>query len=236
MRPPSPPHEQNSGPSPPQRDLPLFTARATTLFRAALCAGALCIAGAAFAVYSYYHSPAWNRVGYAPGQPVLFSHRHHTVELRIDCRYCHAGVETSAFAGMPATHTCLDCHSQLFTDTPLLQPVVASAANRTPLIWNRVNRLPDHVYFNHSIHLAKGIGCTTCHGEIGGTALATKGEPLTMRWCLDCHRHPAAKIRPRRELFAATTPPLHSAAERAQLLNDYHVDQPHLTDCSTCHR
>jgi hypothetical protein len=161
---------------------PLFSARATTLHRIALAAVALLIAGSGLSLYAYYHSGYWNRVGFAPAQPVLFSHRHHAAELRIDCRNCHATVETSAFAGMPSTQTCLSCHSQIFTDTPMLRPVVQSAARNAPLAWNRVTRLPDHVYFDHGIHIRKGVGCTTCHGEIGTMALTAKGEPLTMRW------------------------------------------------------
>lgn len=166
------------------------------------------LASAAYGVFEYYHSPYWNRVGYAPQQPVLFSHRHHAGELGIDCRYCHDTVEKSAFAGMPSTHTCMTCHSQVFTDTALLRPVVLSAERLAPLHWTRVNSLPDHVYFNHSIHLAKGVGCTTCHGEIGNMPLTAKGESLSMRWCVDCHRDPGPRLRPPSEVFAATwTPP-----------------------------
>jgi hypothetical protein len=189
-----------------------------------------------YAVLQYYHSPYWNGLGLRRSQPVLFSHRHHAGELRIDCRYCHATVETSAFAGMPATATCLSCHSQLFTNTRMLQPVVTSAALGQPLRWARVNALPDHVYFDHSIHLAKGVGCTTCHGQVGQMPLMAKGETLTMRWCVDCHRDPGPRLRPRQELFAPTWSPPPAEARRAEALRrEYQVHAQPLTNCSTCH-
>ena len=222
-------------PSPPRR--PPFSPRATTVFRVSLVAGGLGLASAGYATWQYYHSPYWNRIGFAPGQPVLFSHRHHAGELRLDCRNCHSTVESSAFAGMPSTHTCLACHSQIFTDTAMLQPVVASGASDQPLAWTRVTALPDYVYFNHSIHLAKGVGCTTCHGDVGNLALMAKTQPLTMRWCVDCHRDPGPRLQPREELFSPHPPPARrSPAEAAALLATYGVHREHLTNCSTCHR
>jgi Cytochrome c7 and related cytochrome c len=214
---------------------PRFKPRSTTFFRVTLLAGGLVIASTALGILQYYHSPYWNRIGLAPEQPVLFSHRHHAGELRIDCRFCHATAETSAFAGMPATQTCLNCHSQIFTDTAMLQPVVRSATENQPLAWARVTDLPDHVFFNHSIHLAKGVSCTTCHGELGRMALTAKAEPLNMRWCLDCHRDPLPRLQPRAALFAATK----ETARTRQLSRDftraYMVHPQHLTNCSTCH-
>lgn len=184
----------------------------------------------------YYHSSYWTGLGVRRQQPVMFSHRHHAGELGIDCRYCHATVETSAFAGMPSTHTCLTCHSQLFTDTPMLRPVVASGTRDQPLAWTRVNSLPDHVYFNHRIHVAKGVGCTTCHGEVGEMPLTAKGAPLTMRWCLDCHRDPAPNLRPREEIFDATwRPPADQVQRGRALATAYQVHTSTLTNCSTCH-
>jgi hypothetical protein len=146
-------------------------------------------------------------VGFAPDQPVLFSHRHHAGELRIDCRYCHTGVESSPFAGLPSTQTCLSCHSQLFTRTAMLRPVVASLAEGAPLRWNRVTDLPSFVYFDHSIHVAKGVACARCHGDVATMALTAKAERVDMRWCLDCHRNPPLATHP-----------------------------AHLTNCTTCHR
>jgi hypothetical protein len=221
---------------PPSFDGPLFQPRATTIFRVAIAGALLLLVSTASAVLQYYYSPYWNAVGLRPRQPVLFSHRHHAGELHLDCRYCHATVETSAFAGMPSTNTCLTCHSQIFTSTPMLQPVVASAVRNEPLAWQRVNALPDHVYFNHSIHVAKGVGCTTCHGQVGAMPLMTKGEPLTMRWCLDCHRDPAPRLRPHDEVFAPTwTPPSDQPERGRALMTEYHVHTTQLTSCSTCH-
>lgn len=217
-------------------DGPLFRPRSTTIFRVVIALVLLGVASTGYAVLQYYHSPYWNWVGFRRDQPVLFSHRHHAGELGIDCRYCHATVETSAFAGMPSTNTCLTCHSQIFTTTPMLRPVVESAARDEPLRWTRVNALPDHVYFNHSIHIAKGVGCTTCHGQIGDMPLTEKGESLTMRWCLDCHRDPAPNLRPRDEVFAPTwSPPADQAARGRALAAQYQVHTTQLTNCSTCH-
>lgn len=175
---------------------------------------ALLGASSAYAVFQYYHSPYWHRVGLAPDQPVLFSHRHHAGELRIDCRFCHATVETSASAGLPATQTCLNCHSQIFADTALLRPVIASATSQQPLVWSRVTRLPDHVFFDHSSHVSKGVSCAACHGDVARMALTAKARPLDMRECLSCHRDPAAAVP------AGMTGEIHGRP---------------LTNCSTCH-
>jgi len=214
---------------------PLFSAQATTLFRVSLVCAVLLVGGSGFLVAAYYRSDYWTVIGFAPDQPVLFSHRHHAGELRIDCRYCHTAVETSAFAGLPSTQTCLSCHSQIFTDTAMLGPVVRSAAQNVPLQWNRVTRLPDHVYFDHGIHVSKGVGCVSCHGEVGAMALTAKAEPLTMRWCLDCHRDPGPRLRPPAELFSATTLPATSLGQQQELLRHYEVRRENLTNCSTCH-
>jgi hypothetical protein len=222
---------------PPAERRPLFRPAATTLFRLALASIALLAVTGGYAAFQYYHSPYWNRIGFAPAQPVLFSHRHHAGELRIDCRNCHATVETSAFAGLPTTHTCLACHSQVFTDTTLLRPVVRSASENRPLHWTRVTRLPDHVFFNHSIHLAKGVACTTCHGDVGDMALTATARPMTMRWCLDCHRDPGPRLQARDALLFAPRahPRPADAAAGAALVRAYHIDRTHLTNCSTCH-
>jgi hypothetical protein len=214
---------------------PLFSARATTLFRVALAAGVFLLMGAGFIAWAYHHSDYWNEIGFAPIQPVLFSHRHHAGELRIDCRFCHATAETSAFAGMPSTQTCLNCHSQIFTPTPMLQPVIQSAVRNVPLQWNRVTHLPDHVFFDHRIHVNKGVGCTTCHGDVGRMALTAKAEPLTMRWCLDCHRDPGPRLRPASEIFAAVSPIAPAHGSHAELLHRYEIHPGNLTNCSTCH-
>jgi hypothetical protein len=215
--------------------VPLFSAGATTLLRVSIAGIALlCLASGTLA-YAYFESSYWNRQGVAPLQPILFSHRHHAAELRIDCRNCHSTVETGAFAGMPSTHTCLTCHSQIFTSTSMIRPLVDSAASDVPLQWNRVNRLPSHVYFNHSIHVAKGVGCITCHGEVGKTALMMKAEPLTMRWCIDCHQDPAPRLSEQSELFDAVRPAHPAKRTPAELSAFYHVRTDTLTNCSTCH-
>ncbi len=220
----------------PHRARPLFTPAATTLFRVAILGGLLFLTGLGVTVYGFYHSPYWDDIGIAPPQPVLFSHRHHVGELGIDCRNCHSGVETSAFAGLPPTQTCLSCHSQIFTTTSLLKPVVDSAVSNSPLVWTRVTRLPDHVYFNHSIHVNKGVGCTSCHGDIAHMAVTAKGEPMSMRWCLDCHKNPGPQLRPRSEEFSGNLPAGPAdPAKAAALLAFYQIHPGHLTDCSTCH-
>jgi hypothetical protein len=170
-------------------------------------------------------------------QPVPFSHEHHVSGLGIDCRYCHSGVEQSAVAGVPPTHTCMTCHSQLYTQAKMLEPVRRSLAENKPIQWNKVNRLPDYAYFDHSIHIAKGVGCTTCHGAVGQMPLMRAGAPLTMGWCLDCHRNPAPNLRPVSAIFDPDwTPPNDQPEQAKQLLAQYHIDNKHLTDCTVCHR
>jgi Cytochrome c7 and related cytochrome c len=170
-------------------------------------------------------------------QPVPFSHEHHVSGLGIDCRYCHSGVERSAVAGVPPTHTCMTCHSQIYTQAQMLEPVRRSLAENKPIQWNKVNRLPDYVYFDHSVHIAKGVGCTTCHGAVGRMPLMRAGAPLTMGWCLDCHRDPAPNLRPASAIFDPDWTPPHDQPEQAkQLLAQYHIDNQHLTDCTVCHR
>jgi hypothetical protein len=212
----------------------LFSAAATTLFRIAIFGVFLFATGLSLSVYGFYHSPYWNDIGIAPAQPVLFSHRHHAGELRIDCRNCHSGVETSAFAGMPSTQTCLSCHSQIFTNATMLEPVVKSGLDGTPIVWTRVTRLPDHVYFNHSIHVNKGVGCTSCHGDVGNMAVTAKATPMTMRWCLDCHKNPGPQLRPQSEVFLASVP-ADASNDGRELLGFYQIHTEHLTNCSTCH-
>ncbi len=235
---PPPPSAQapDGAGDPPGSGEQLFPAWATTWFRVGLGAAALMLIGSGFMVSAHYQSADWNRVGYAPKQPVPFSHRLHAGELRIDCRNCHTTVETSAFAGMPSTQTCLSCHSQLSAGAMLLRPVILSAARDVPLQWIRVTHVPDYVYFNHGIHVTKGVSCITCHGEVGKMDVTTKRRSLSMRWCLDCHRAPGSRLCPRSEIFAATSPPPSPGPDPAELLGLYHIQTANLTDCSTCHR
>jgi hypothetical protein len=170
-------------------------------------------------------------------QPVPFSHVHHVGDFGLDCRYCHTGVETSTVAGIPPTHTCMTCHSQLYTQSEMLRPVRASLADNQPIRWNKVNKLPDYVYFDHSIHIAKGVGCSTCHGAVDHMPLMRQAAPLTMGWCLNCHRDPTPYLRPAADVF---DPDWHASANQTQrgrmLLAHYLIDTKHLTDCSVCHR
>ena len=171
-------------------------------------------------------------------QPIQFSHAHHVGGMGIDCRYCHTSVEESAFANIPPTNTCMNCHSQIWNTAPILEPVRASFRDGTPLEWTRVHDLPDFVYFNHSIHVAKGVGCATCHGRVDTMPLMYQQATLMMSWCLDCHRNPAQYIRPREQVFnMAWTPPADDPGLGERLVKEYNigsVDQ--LTSCSTCHR
>src|SRR5437588_89397 len=176
--------------------------------------------------------------GVVKKQPVPFSHQHHVAGLGIDCRYCHTSVERSAFAGIPPTETCMSCHSQLWTDTPVLAPVRASLATNTPLKWNRVHDLPDFAYFDHSIHIAKGVGCSTCHGRVDQMPITWRTQTLYMKWCVDCHRAPQNQIRPKSEIYnMGWRPAANQQSLGEQLVAQYHIDTTgRLTNCSTCHR
>lgn len=170
-------------------------------------------------------------------QPVPFSHKHHVGEIGIDCRYCHGSVEDSSFAGLPPTHTCMTCHSRLFDTVPMLEPVRLSLAEDRPLRWRRVHDLPDFVFFDHSAHVRQGVGCVTCHGRVDRMPLTFRVEPLTMRWCLDCHREPWPHLRPREQVFAMDwAPPEDRLALGRRLADAYGIHTERLTDCSVCHR
>ena len=170
-------------------------------------------------------------------QPVPFSHEHHTSQLGLNCLYCHNGVEKSGYAGLPPTETCMTCHSQIWTNAQMLAPVRESFANNRPIHWQRVHRLPDYVYFDHSIHVNKGVGCTTCHGPVGSMPLMYQASSLTMGWCLECHRNPAPNLRPKNAILQIDwTPPKDGGAQGHKLLREYGIEVSHLTDCSVCHR
>lgn len=168
-------------------------------------------------------------------QPVPFSHRHHAGELGIDCLYCHTGATKSDFAGLPPTYTCMTCHSQLWTQAEMLAPVRQSLATNQPIRWNRIHNLPDYVFFSHKVHVNNGVGCTTCHGPVDEMALTYKAEPMTMGWCLDCHRDPAPNLRPPDMITSADYDPEEGPDPHA-LLARYGIETEHLTDCSICHR
>jgi len=170
-------------------------------------------------------------------QPVQFSHKHHVGDDGIDCRYCHTSVDKSTFAGIPPTHTCMTCHSQIWTESPLLEPVRESYRTGKPLEWIRVHDLPDFVYFNHSVHINKGVGCVSCHGNVDDMPLTWKENTLTMGWCLDCHRNPEKHIRPRDQVFNLHwKPDQDQTALGRQLVQEYHImGELQMTNCSTCH-
>jgi hypothetical protein len=171
-------------------------------------------------------------------QPIQFSHKHHAGDDGIDCRYCHQTVETTASAGMPSTQTCMNCHSQLFADQSYLEPVRASFRDNKPIEWERVHDLPEYVYFNHSIHVAKGVGCSTCHGQIDNMPAVYQENTLQMEWCLACHREPEKFIRPKGEVFNMQWQDGDiDAKQRTQLKADYRIrSKEMMTSCSVCHR
>ncbi len=215
----------------------IFQRRSNTVAKASLVGAFLAVCGAGWALYAVYWSPYTTRVEVPREQPVPFSHKHHVYGVGIDCRYCHTSVETSSFAGLPPTETCMTCHSQLWIDAPLLAPVRQSLALGQRLRWNRVHDLPDFVFFNHSIHVSKGIGCTTCHGQVDQMPLMWQQNTLYMKWCLECHRQPAKFIRPTNEVFSvAWRPPADQLAAGQELVSHLHVQTRQLTDCSMCHR
>ena len=171
-------------------------------------------------------------------QPVQFSHQHHVGGVGIDCRYCHTSVEVSASAGIPPTKTCINCHSQIWVTSPYLEPVRASFRDDKPLQWVRVHDLPDFVYFNHSIHVAKGVGCETCHGRVDRMPLMYQEASLQMEWCLACHRDPAPFLRPTEEMTTMGYRPAGNQREIGrQLMARYKISNAeHMTSCSVCHR
>jgi hypothetical protein len=171
-------------------------------------------------------------------QPVQFSHQHHAGGIGIDCRYCHTSVEVSSSAGIPPTKTCINCHSQIWSTSPYLEPVRASFRDDKPLNWVRVHDLPDFVYFNHSIHVTKGVGCETCHGRVDKMPLMIQKVSLQMEWCLNCHRDPAQFVRPRDQVTTMGYQPAIPQAELGpQLVKEYKIaGLEHMTSCSVCHR
>ncbi len=229
----------------------IFHPSSNTVAKASILGGVFIVAAVAFAVYGFNASSYQTQVNVARQQPVQFSHEHHVAGLGIDCRYCHSTVETANYAGMPATKVCMTCHSQIWTNAEILEPVRASWRENKPLQWTRVHDLPDFVQFNHSIHVQKGVGCYSCHGEVDKMPLMWKENSLHMQWCLDCHRDPAEHLRSKDEIFVMrprTVPKdkdPHAFGE--ELMKKYNVqtelptDQgfhefPNpLTNCSVCH-
>ncbi len=213
----------------------IFHRSTNTIARLSIYGAVILIALLGYAVDVVNKTSYVTEVNNARPQPVPFSHKHHVGELGLDCRYCHTSVEVSSSAGMPPTETCMTCHSQIWTNSEMLAPVRASYTNSKSISWTRVNAVPDFVYFNHSIHVAKGVGCTTCHGPVGEMNITWRGQTLYMRWCLECHNAPERFLRPRSEVFDAFyQAPSNQLTLGRQLMKDYKVQK--LTNCTTCHR
>jgi hypothetical protein len=198
--------------------------------------GALFIVGALLWLFAAVNRSPWvTQARVAREQPIQFSHERHVAGNGIDCRYCHTSVEDSSFAGIPPTKTCMNCHSEIFANSPFLEPVRASFQNGRAIRWTRVHDLPDFVYFNHSIHVNKGVGCTTCHGQVDRMPLMWQEESLQMEWCLNCHRNPEQFVRPRDAVFSVDyRAPANQLEVGTRLVAEYHIQK--LTSCSTCHR
>jgi hypothetical protein len=239
----------------------IFHRSSNTIARVSIVGGVVLLGALGWVLYTLMGTS-----GYVTGQyvvkhqPVPFSHEHHVRGLGIDCRYCHTSVERSAFAGLPPTETCMNCHRQIWTNAELLEPIRASYRDNVPVQWTRVNNVPDFVYFNHSVHVAKGIGCQSCHGNVDRMPLMFQNASLQMQWCLDCHRNPTKNVRPREEVFnmnwnpsdrasflkymqpsprEASNPHWEPSGQdvarlQAKLAKDYELKS--LTSCSTCHR
>ena len=217
----------------------IFHPSMNTIARLSIFGAIFILIGLGVVINYVVRSPVMTQVNVAREQPVPFSHLHHVRQLGIECRYCHTSVEDSSFAGIPPTETCMTCHSQVWTESPMLEPVRASFRTGEPLRWNRVNTVSDFVYFNHSIHVNKGVGCETCHGDVAQMPLAWKSETLFMEWCLECHRQPEEFIRPVEEVFTAgyQLPANHDRyLQGQQLVDAYGIEVGRLDDCSICHR
>ena len=213
----------------------MFHPSTNTIARVGILGSVIVLVAVAGVAAVLIRSPWFTGVNAAVEQPVPFSHAHHVAGIGIDCRYCHTAVEDAAFAGMPPTGTCMNCHTRIWPESPMLAPVRASFATGRPIAWNRVYDLPDFAYFDHSIHVAKGVGCVTCHGRVDRMPLLAKAQTLHMEWCLGCHRDPGPFLRPREEVFDMQwEPDANAAALGAVLIDAYDVRS--MTDCSVCHR
>jgi hypothetical protein len=213
----------------------IFRRSANTLARVSIVGGLLLAGGLLGLLIVLGRSSYVTRAEEFIEQPIQFSHLHHAGDDGIDCRYCHTSVETGPFAGIPPTKTCMNCHSQIWSSAPILEPVRASFREDQSLRWIRVHDLPDFVYFNHSIHVKQGIGCETCHGRVDEMPLTLQENSLQMDWCLNCHRAPEQFVRPRSEVFTmGYRPPVPQSELGPKLVSEYGIQS--LTACSTCHR
>jgi hypothetical protein len=216
----------------------IFHRSTNTISRVSIYGAVFILAALGYLGWAITESPYFTDVNVPRQQPVPFSHKHHVTDDGIDCRYCHTSVEKSSFAGIPSTDICMTCHSRLWNNSPMLEPVRMSYQTDKSLEWTRVNALPEFAYFDHSIHIHKGVGCTTCHGPIGEMPLTWRAQTLYMRWCIDCHKHPERYVRRREDVFRADyEPPQDQLALGRRLVKEYKIkDAKQLTDCYTCHR
>ena len=213
----------------------IFSRSANTVAPLSIAIAILLVGGGILSIMGLDRSEYITEIGVAKVQPVQFSHRHHAGQLGIHCAYCHSSVEVSSFAGIPPTHTCMSCHSQIWISSPTLEPVRESYRSGQSIEWVRVHDLPDFVYFNHSIHINKGIGCASCHGRVDQMPQIYKAQSLQMQWCLDCHRQPERHIRPRDKIYDMAYQPAGDQMELGRrLVAEYKVQK--LLDCYTCHR
>jgi hypothetical protein len=213
----------------------IFHHSTNTLSKVSIFGALFLVAGALGVAVQLSRSPWVTQAGVAREQPVPFSHQHHVGGMGIDCRYCHTSVERSAVAGIPPTKTCMSCHSQVWSDSSTLEPVRESFRSGTSIQWTKVNDLPDFVYFNHSAHVNKGVGCTTCHGRVDRMPLMMQQASLLMEWCLECHRAPEKFVRPKEHVFAAAwEAPADQIEKGRELVKAYGIRTR--TSCSACHR
>jgi len=218
----------------------VFPKSANNWSRGSIIAGLFILASLGWVILTIQRSDFVTQANSFIEQPVQFSHQHHVGGIGIDCRYCHTAVEVSPSAGIPPTKTCINCHSQIWSTSPYLEPVRASFRDDKPLQWIRVHDLPDFVYFNHSIHVKQGVGCETCHGRVDRMPLMLQTSSLQMEWCLNCHRDPSQYVRPRDQIttMGYQVPEGTTQAELgAQLVKAYNIaGVEHMTSCSVCHR
>ena len=216
--------------------MPQIFHRSTNTYSRVSIFGAVFFLGFLLWLFGAWSRSSWaTQAGVAREQPVPFSHAHHVGDVGLDCRYCHTSVETSGFANIPPTKTCMNCHSQIWNTSPTLEPVRESFRSDRSIAWTRVHDLPDFAYFDHSIHVNKGVGCETCHGRVDKMPLTWQKASLQMEWCLNCHRHPEQYVRPREAVFEmGYEPPVDQETLGRQLVKEYKIQS--LTSCSTCHR
>jgi hypothetical protein len=213
----------------------IFHHSTNTLAKVSIFGALFAVGGVLWLMLEINRSPYVTQAGVARTQPVQFSHQHHVGGMGLDCRYCHTSVEKAAVAGIPPTQTCMNCHSQIWSQSPELEPVRESFRSGKSLEWVRVHDLPEFAYFDHSAHVNKGMGCSTCHGRVDRMPLVWQEESLQMEWCLECHRAPERFVRPQREVWnAAYEPPANQLELGRRLVQEYGL-KPR-TSCSTCHR